>query len=1459
MLKNVNQFIIEHGIKNHLYLLSPPLTLAKDVIPPRFSIYHYLDYDSDVEFPGKNLPILTNIPKNKRIPVTSIDDLFYKDGIVSLHDKKIYFKIKKWLLENRKWVKRYDLTSTEIKETNVIGIVNYNLLKHLYNYKENLLTRGYRFNNLYRTLFKTVNDIVTKFTDEINIVRINVPFMIPSINVIKRLIGYSEIKFNRIATDNDFRLVIELIKLLDKETQSSSIFSMIPEKSLNNVVIEFAYKDYATYLRLNTLVALSQDSSLESRTKLTPIKVQKLFLLFLYKIQQNVEAELKAEEEKKDRTVEKKEDNEVPVINVNKVEDEEGQDNTTQDEEPEQTSDQGRPSDSFSSQLKQSEQLKQVNDEDILTERMISDFTSSLDEEFERFDKDTDYMDKYFLDSSESTDQTEEAEQEDLFKPEKYKESVYTYVKTPQLEDQVQVFLKESETFKTLSTTELKQLKESIEQRKRLVSPYNRKEKLDDFTVIPNEVKELKPTDKNLPVKSPIVEESLKEDTIKAFDRKYIKDVLKKDIVASVKDIERAGILLKNYEVEEISDAMGRYEIHRITVRPLKGKDNTLLFKLPVIDDEGEFYATGIKERLRKQRSDLPIRKIDPYRVGLTSAYGKLFVSRIARKAYDQYGYINSYIKKDYIGDKTVVTDITPGKVFNNYAKLPNILSSLSMEFKEVVLKDYTIILDNEKLKTQFKEDVLDEFKSNQLFICGYRNSDNHAIYVDMKNVFYVDNERIGDISALLDIEHSKLPKPFTQVKILGDDLPLGVVLGYYIGLDKLVALRNIPYKVIGANERYHANENDIVLRFEDKKLILTSDREEDHLLFNGFNYFKDFLKTTLISEYNQKFIYLNLIQDKGFTIRHLKELDLLNSLFLDSVTIDVLRDLKEPVEFIPLLLRANELLSTFDHPDINDPSYSRIRGYDRIPSMIYKTLCESIRSHNLGFNKSNKIELDPYKVWNTITMDNTKKLSEDINPILELKESEIVTLTGGDGLSKGAIPKLLRRYHKNDMGLISEGTVDSSDVAVNSYMTPSAKIKNIRGVVSTSEESLLTNPEKIFSTSVLLAPMAEYDDPKRINFINIQNGHMIFAEGYKQPALRTGYESVIPYRVGKLYTIIAEDDGVVKEITKSRLTVSYSTLGVVSYPIGTQYGQMEGTLYPHELITPLKVGSTFKANDFLAYNKNFFEPDWLDKKSLILKTSRIVTTALSLTNEVFEDSSSISSKVSNSMSTEIIKDNKDNPFIIDFKTNILNLVPVGTHVKPDTVLFTLVEETTDYTNLPESTLQLLQSMVNFSPRAKVEGIIDRYEIKYNGDVSDMSPTLQKLAKQLDKQIEDDTKHTFYETKTNRVTSEYRIGRKNLNIDQLVLFVYIRVKVTQAVGDKGTFANQMKSVVCDVFKEDSVITESGDSIDAFFGYKGILNRIVLSPILIGTTNRLIRYASKELANIYFRSAENPGL
>ena len=114
--------------------------------------------------------------------------------------------------------------------------------------------------------------------------------------------------------------------------------------------------------------------------------------------------------------------------------------------------------------------------------------------------------------------------------------------------------------------------------------------------------------------------------------------------MSCVKALENSDIIIKDYTVETERSSLGAYEVHKLVLKPYRGKESPVYFRLPVINREGEFTASGIRYRMKKQRTDLPIRKISPTRVALTSNYSKLFISRTDRVAYDPYNYITKFI-----------------------------------------------------------------------------------------------------------------------------------------------------------------------------------------------------------------------------------------------------------------------------------------------------------------------------------------------------------------------------------------------------------------------------------------------------------------------------------------------------------------------------------------------------------------------------------------------------------------------------------------------------------------------------------------------------------------------------------------------------------------------------------------------------------------------------------------------
>lgn len=1446
MLLMFNQFLLKEAIRSPIYLLNPAVIKQEEINLPRLSILHYLDHSVESHFPNRELPYFSQVGKNKRIPIYHILDLVSKDETSMLLNKTVGQEVRKWGQENTKEFKNINLAEIPNEDVNVISVYNYNLLKDLYKYKSSLLSSHYKYLNLHSTVWHYVKHAISKENESYQFIKIELPNVIPNVNVLDVILKFNPIKFARIVNDVRLAQVIDLYKWLISETRENSTLKNISDDDAKRIIIEFNYKGYSSFMPLFVIRSVCDESKIENNSKISPLKTKKLFILTLYKIQNKINALLELDQQGEGTTL----IDETPEEIGEQIKHE---DDEEHDEDFDITHDTELPEISAATSTgNKPVSLAQVDkafDDRIANavDTNIASLNQLLDEELKQ--NDASETDRIFEDSILQIDSETEEENKSPIVVNTDPEHLEKILKDKTLQDKFDNYLKEVMEFKLLTSQEIRTLRKTFETRQGLKSPYDPNSTIDNFNKLQPGQTKLTKEDTNLDVDNPLVADNLKKEVVLSLDRKYLNTVMKKDISACITNIEKAGVIIKDYTVEDNSSVLGQYEVHKLTLKPLHGKESTVYFRLPKIDDEGEFTASGIRYRMRKQRTDLPIRKISPTRVALTSNYSKLFVFRTERKSFDSFAYIVDHIKETYIAGDGNIVKIQPGNFYSNLVLLPNMYTNMSMHFGSVETDKYKFIFNYKHMTDYIDQNVIKELAAKDLVFIGYDKSKNILVTDYQDNIFnYTKNmEELGDLVDLLELDRAKLPKSFTMINILGDAIPLGVVMSYYLGISNLISVTGVQHQLLESNKQYKPTKDEIVLKFADYKLIIQATKPEHQLLFNGFFYFKDVIKQHSLKDFDYKEIYLALLEHRNLSLIHIKEINLLEELFLDPITIDVLASMNEPTDFFKLLFRANELLKDFAYPDINDPKYCRIRGYDRMPGLMYRALAESIRTYKFKGGGKSKIELDPYKVWNYVTQDNTVKITEDNNPITDTKEIEAVTFSGMDGLNKDATPLYMRRFHKNDTGFISEATVDSGDVALNTYLTPYARFKDVRGLIDMDNQEHIENKSKLFSTSVLLSPGSDQDDPKRINFVNIQNGHTIMSEGYMQPLLRTGYEYMMPFKVGKLYCSIAKDDGTVTAKTDKLLTVKYKNGETESIQLGNRYGRMEGSVYPHELATKLQVGNKFKKNDYLVYNTGFFEPDWLDPSKLVMKFGRTVKVALTMTNEVFEDSSAISTELSEDMSTIIVKEKS---FIIEFNKNITGLIPEGTEVEPNDILFTVLDENTDYNNLSESTIEMLQSLASLSPKAKVKGKIDKYEIRYNGELSDMSPSLRKLASRLDRELYDETKGTAIENANGSVTSEYRVGGKNLNIDTLELKVYIRVRLTQAIGDKGVFANQMKSVISDVYT-NTITTESGERVDAVFSYRGMLNRIVNSPILIGTTNRLLKHVSKQVADIYF--------
>lgn len=942
-----------------------------------------------------------------------------------------------------------------------------------------------------------------------------------------------------------------------------------------------------------------------------------------------------------------------------------------------------------------------------------------------------------------------------------------------------------------------------------------------------------------------VKDKSMLHSSVEQMDSQYIDKVMKKDILNCVMSAQKASVAVTSYDVKVVQDAVSNYEVHTIGLAPVTGKPSTIQVRIPVIDRKGVYVSNGQRYRLRSQKADVPIRKVNPSRVGLSSYYAKIFVDRSARAVFDYDKWLtNTLVSKGLARDDQSITELKVADVSDYSLKLPRmyaVISSRIIGFQAAGAHFWFDYANRLKSKLFTEEELVKVEGEHPGMVCVGRK-DQQFVMLDRHDMFYLVTlgdrsvAELGTIEDIVGLDKARQPVSVAEISIFGKTMPIGAALGYLLGFDTLLEMTNAKYRVVGLGERLQLGADEYALRFLDETLVFDKGDQRNSLIFAGFMQYHRDIRNFSRHSFNSKDVYFNVLDANNISLRYLREMDLMNAMFIDPITKGVLEWMKEPTEFIPLLLRACEMLVDRYVP-LNVPNaeglvdgLERAKGYERIAGAIYTELVRSIRVYNSrSANSGSQVTMNPHEVWTSIVQDPAAALVDDINPIQNLKQKEIITYGGRGGRSSRSMTAEARLYKESDLGFISESTVDSGDVAVITYMTPNANLTSVRGTVRKYDPEV-DGASSIVSTAALISPCADRDDPKRVNFIGIQQSHVIATQGYRESPLSTGYDHVIAHRVDDIFAQSAEQDGEVIEASADHLVIRNADGSLTHVDTATQYGVSNGNVYPQVQATTFKLGDKVTKGDILKYNSGFFKPSRFHPRQVMWKAGVIARTALMEASYTLEDSSAIDDWLSKQLTAPVTK---VKTIVVRYDQAVRNLVKVGDTTDISSILCTIEDAVTADSGLfNDDDLDTLRLLSSPTPRAGCVGKVEKIEVFYHGDPDDMSESLASIVQAGDRERRKKSKRLGQPTITGQVDQSLRIDGNGLDLDHVAIKIYITYNEGMGVGDKAVFCNQMKTVIGHRLSGINE-TESGRSINAIFGAKSVMDRIVLSALIMG--------------------------
>ena len=180
------------------------------------------------------------------------------------------------------------------------------------------------------------------------------------------------------------------------------------------------------------------------------------------------------------------------------------------------------------------------------------------------------------------------------------------------------------------------------------------------------------------------------------------------------------------------------------------------------------------------------------------------------------------------------------------------------------------------------------------------------------------------------------------------------------------------------------------------------------------------------------------------------------------------------------------------------------------------------------------------------------------------------------------------------------------------------------------------------------------------------------------------------------------------------------------------------------QLITDLKVGSTFKENQVLAYDKQSFSKGTIgESNKLSYNVGKLAKIAVVNSDDNFEDSAMVTTKLANDMATNIIMMESK---VLSKDTNIYNMIKVGTKVNQEDIIYeTQNAYDEEDVNILLKNLAGDKDQISKLGRRPVKsptaGEICGIKLYRTCEINEMSESLQKLFTEYEKDARRQAKH----------------------------------------------------------------------------------------------------------------------
>lgn len=553
------------GVRLPQHVMRPRVFDITDWVWAKDSVWHWSDNTALVAGPDSNDTLLKDI--TKKIWLYSETDL----GSHSLgHPRRLGVPmlplVRSYLAQNKRFRRQVELDKW-VQDPNSLTVVSYALLYKAYKYPRTIYTNYYRFHNTYSRIFERIKDAAQSTNIKQHFLFLQMPKRLPSVANLNLHAKRFTPKTLQDYPDDTSLMLLELWKWLSLEHRAESVIGDIPRADLERInLILMSSGQYAWYNLgvLDSFRFVEGITNPDQKVKIDPLQLQRRFLRGLMILSQTQE---QANDEAQDEAAEdSSEQYEKDLANLD-------------------------------SDLEALETVERVA-------RTYSDRVKAKDHDAkgEGVELEPDSAPKSYSEQVKSKPQSRPKENPNRIKEEAQPDSgvnADVFDTTVTEHESMTAELEVLATNNSIEASEYKRKMRLVEKTKEL--------KIDDTPI----AEYLNITDADLTVESSpiadtdiVTDKSMLSSKTSSITKKYTQQVLPKDIVSCAMAVQKAGLIVTEYEKELQQDYCGAYETHTLRVTPIEGAASTLRFKVPVVDERGYFKAGEKRYVLRMQRAD---------------------------------------------------------------------------------------------------------------------------------------------------------------------------------------------------------------------------------------------------------------------------------------------------------------------------------------------------------------------------------------------------------------------------------------------------------------------------------------------------------------------------------------------------------------------------------------------------------------------------------------------------------------------------------------------------------------------------------------------------------------------------------------------------------------------------------------------------------------------------------------